>query len=93
MSTISLLLTLHISIAVASLIITALAAVKPSKSRLRSTAVTIILTIGSGALLAVLDHALILRVCTTGLTYLAIEVAVVGVSVARLRARSIRETM
>ena len=76
---------LHIIFAVISLAVTGLAVGKPTSRRLVVTYISIILTVGSGVLLAVVDHALIARVCTTGLTYLAIEIAAVGVSVYRLR--------
>ncbi len=76
---------LHVIFAVISLIITAVTAVMPTARRLSVTYVSIFLTLGSGVLLAVLNHALILRVCTTGLTYLAIEVLAVGISLYRIR--------
>jgi hypothetical protein len=79
---------LHITFAILSLIITGITAVVPTTRRLRITAVSIVLTVGSGVMLAVVNHALILHVCTTGLTYLAIESVGVIYSVNRLRSRS-----
>ena len=76
---------LHVIFAVISLIITGVTAVVPTSRRLLVTYVSIFLTLSSGALLAILNHALILRVCTTGLTYLAIEVLAVGFSLYRMR--------
>lgn len=76
---------LHIIFALLSIVITGVTAFKPTSRRLITTYVSIVLTVGSGVLLAVFDHTLITRVCTTGLTYLAIEVAAVAYSVYKLR--------
>ena len=76
---------LHVIFAIISLVITGVTAVVPTARRLSVTYVSIFLTLGSGVLLAIFNHALILRVCTTGLTYLAIEVVAVGVSLYRIR--------
>jgi hypothetical protein len=72
------LIVLHIAVALAGLVCAALSAVRPTRRRLRATLALTGLTLYSGALLVVQDHASLAGACMSGLTYLV----AVGISAA-----------
>jgi hypothetical protein len=77
------LLTLHIIIALASLIASGLAVISPSKVKLRASYELITLTLVSGTYLVLHTHVALTSACLTGLAYLVIVSA--GVVSARRR--------
>lgn len=83
-------LVLHIMFAIASLAITGVTMFVPSQSRVRIVAGSIALTIGSGVYLGVMNHAIIAHVCTSGLTYLALETVGVAFAVRRMKRAAVQ---
>ena len=66
---------LHVVIACVSLLYTGYVCFAPSKRKLRLSYVLIAFTIVTGIYLVATTHVGILRVCTTGLAYLAVALA------------------
>jgi hypothetical protein len=60
----------HVLVALTSMVLATLAAMKPSAIRLRSSKVTMVLTLVSGTYIVVQGHASLLRACFSGLAYL-----------------------
>jgi hypothetical protein len=65
-------LVLHIVVALASLLSTALAFVMPSKTKLHISYVVVALTLVTGTYVVLSMHASMVRSCFTGLIYLAV---------------------
>lgn len=76
---------LHILLACLSIIVTGKTMFSPGVRSIVFSVVSIVLTLGSGALLAAVDHTVIARVCMAGLLYLVCESAGIGYSLVRLR--------
>jgi hypothetical protein len=74
----------HITIALASLVITTAAAITPSKLKLIISYSLISMTLVSGTILVITTHQPLLSSCETGLIYLAIALSGVFVSNHRL---------
>ena len=83
------LLITHITIALASLVLTTLTAFMPSKSRIKFSGVLIGLTLISGTALVIVSHSPILSSCLAGLAYLAVAMIGVIVGVKRLAKKAI----
>jgi hypothetical protein len=66
------LLIIHISIALLSLVSAGFALIKPNSSRLRTSYVLVGLTLASGTILTATLPAHLLQACATGLVYLAV---------------------
>jgi hypothetical protein len=77
---------IHVTVAIASLITTTLSAIVPSSFKLKLSYCLISLTFASGTLLVVVMHQPVLKSCMAGLAYLA--AALVGVVVGRRRLAS-----
>lgn len=79
----------HISIAIASLIITTLTAFIPSSLKVRLSGLFIGATLISGTALVIATHSPILSSCLTGLVYLAIAMTGVIIGSRRLAKDSV----
>jgi len=78
------LIILHIAVALLGLVCAALSAIRPNRRYLRATLALTTLTLYSGALLVVRDHASLAGACFSGLTYLAAVAVSVTVGYWRL---------
>jgi len=77
----SMILLLHIAIALSSLVVTALAFVTPKQSLLRASYVLVVLTITTGTYIAVASPTHMVQACVSGLIYTG--VVFVGIAAAR----------
>ncbi len=75
---------LHVIIAITSIICTTALAFAPSKRKMHLSQALIALTLASGTYLVISMHASLVSSCITGLTYLAVALAGVGVGAYRL---------
>jgi hypothetical protein len=89
MNTFSLLVILHITVALSSIAFSTVMFVRPSKDGLRTNAALIIMTLLSGSYLVAAKPAHMLETCGVGLFYLAF----VGVGVVVARRKLARETV
>lgn len=67
-------LTAHIIVALASLVLTAMTFFQPSRLKLRLSQILITATLASGTFLVLTMHVNLLRVCSVGLIYTAVVV-------------------
>jgi hypothetical protein len=79
----SLMLGLHIIIALSSVLFSSYISFQPSLKGLRFSYFMVALTLGTGAYLAVSTHSRLVPVCISGLVYIA--VVSIGIIVARYR--------
>lgn len=70
------LLVVHISLAVLSLLVSTLTLVAPSARTVRTSGVLAAATLGTGTVLVLETHAALVSACTTGVLYLAVVLAV-----------------
>lgn len=84
------LILIHVTIALSSLVLSTVSALAPSKRRLVASYGLIAATLGTGTYLVISLHTPMLRACATGLVYLA--VALSGVIVAQRRLAAERQT-
>jgi hypothetical protein len=77
-------LILHITVALASLVTTGLSAIFPSRKRLHISYGLIGLTLASGTVLVLTTHVAILHTCETGLVFLAVSLFGISVTSRRL---------
>lgn len=78
------LLLVHISLALLSLLVSTLVLFSPSAALLRMAGVLAVATLVTGASLVVETHAALVSACTTGLLYLGVVVALNGAAYYRL---------
>ena len=77
-------LTLHIAIALLSLLITGWAAMRPSENLLRTGYATIAATLGTGTYLVVLHPSHLASACLSGLVFLGLSLAMIAQARRRL---------
>jgi hypothetical protein len=77
-------LLLHIGIAISSIAVATLAVVSPSRRKLNVSYSLVGLTLASGTYLVISMHTSLLRVCMTGLMYLAAVAVMLAVAQRRL---------
>lgn len=77
---------IHVTIALASIILSTASALWPSRPKIYSSAGLIAATLATGTYLVISLHTPLLSICVTGLTYLAIAASGVGVGIYRLAA-------
>lgn len=80
----------HVAAAVLSVLVTALAVVRPSAAGYRAGIMFTILTTLSGAGLIIQNHAHWLSICTSGLTFLAFALSGLMISRRRLAREVVR---
>ena len=64
----------HVVVAIVSLLMTSLAVIYPSSSKLKSSLYLILATLISGTYLVISTHQPILKSCLAGLAYLAVTI-------------------
>lgn len=65
-------LVLHITIALASIIYTSMTYISPTKGKVQTSSGLAALTLLTGTVLVISTHSALLQACATGVTYLAI---------------------
>ena len=75
---------LHISCALGSLLFASYSVLRPSLVTIRISFVGMLLTIGSGVYITIISHAHILSVCISGLAYVGAVSALLSVARTRL---------
>lgn len=76
---------IHIITAIISLIISTVTLFSPTQEKLLNSFVFIVMTVGSGLLLAISNPASLLRTCVIGVFYLCFVITVSALSIQKLR--------
>lgn len=84
-------LLLHISIALASVVFSTYLYFVPSRTKLHASYALVGLTVASGTYLVVASHAAMLRTCMMGLLYVGVTSAVIAAARQKLIAQEARD--
>lgn len=85
----SMLLLVHVIIALSGLVASTAAVIRPSRERLRLSYGLVLATIATGTVLVIVSHARILSSCITGLVYIGISLSLIITAQRKLSAEHI----